>query len=96
MTVYAIAQLKFKDRERYRRYQERFMDVLKQFNGRLLVADEHPTVIEGSWDRDKLVVISFADETGLRAWSESTQYQEIAKDRKAGVDAVVILAKGVQ
>ena len=47
MTVYVIAQLKFKDRPRYDRYQSRFMDVFHQFDGRLLAADEHPVVLEG-------------------------------------------------
>jgi uncharacterized protein (DUF1330 family) len=47
MTVYVIAQLKFTREELYRRYQSRFFDVFKQFNGHLLVADETPVVLEG-------------------------------------------------
>src|SRR5262245_53088897 len=63
MSVYAIAQLSFKDRRAYARYQARFMDVLrKSRGGRLLVADEAPLQLEGRWDRDKLVIISFPDE----------------------------------
>jgi len=96
MSVYAIAQLSFKDRAAYARYQARFMDVLKKFRGgRLLVADEKPLQLEGRWDRDKLVVIAFPNEAAFREWNESPEYQEIAKDRKAGADAVVLLARGV-
>ena len=47
MSVYIIAQLKFTRRELYDRYQSRFMGVFSKFNGKLLVADAHPVVLEG-------------------------------------------------
>lgn len=95
MTVYVIAQLAFIDRSAYERYQVGFMEVFVRHNGRLLAADERPTVIEGAWDCEKVVLLSFPDEAAYRAWAESPEYLEIAKDRKAGAKAVVILAKGI-
>lgn len=93
--VYAIAQLTITDRAAYDHYQARFMSVMKRFKGTLLAADEHPQVVEGRWDREKLVLLSFPDETAFREWAESPDYQEIAKDRKAGSTAVVLLVKGI-
>ena len=94
MTVYVIVQLKMTDRAAYARYQARFFDVFKKFSGRLLSADENPEVLEGSWDRDKLVLMSFPDQAGFRAWADSPEYLEISKDRKAGAEGLVLLAKG--
>ena len=94
MTVYVIVQLKMIDRTAYDRYQARFFGVFKQFNGRLLAADESPDVLEGNWDRDKVVLISFPDEAAYRAWADLPEYQEISKDRKAGAAAIVLLVKG--
>jgi uncharacterized protein (DUF1330 family) len=94
MTVYVIVQLKMTDRATYDRYQARFFDVFKKFNGRLLSADEHPRVLEGVWDRDKLVLMSFPDEAAYRAWADSPEYLEISKDRKAGAQAIALLTKG--
>ena len=94
MTVYAIVQLKMIDRAAYDRYQARFFDVFKKFGGRLLSADENPAVLEGTWDRDKVVLMSFPDEAAFHAWSDSPEYQEISRDRKAGADGIVLLAKG--
>jgi len=94
--VYAIAQLKITDRATYNRYQERFMSVMRKFKGRLLAADEHPQVIEGQWDREKVVLLEFPDEPAFREWAESPEYLEIAKDRKAGSDAVILLAGGIK
>ena len=94
MTVYVIVQLKMTDRTAYDRYQARFFDVFRKFSGRLLSADEQPEVLEGTWDRDKLVLMSFPDEAAFRAWSDSPEYLEISTDRKAGADGIVLLAKG--
>ncbi|MFZ1161026.1 DUF1330 domain-containing protein [Mycobacterium sp.] len=95
MTVYAIAQLRFTDRAAYDRYQARFLDVFRRFRGMLLAADEQPQIVEGSWDRHKVVLMSFPDEAEFRSWSESAEYQEISQDRKAGADTVVVLVKGL-
>ena len=95
MTVYVIVQLKMTDRAAYDRYRARFFDVFKKFSGRLLSADEQPAVLEGKWDRDKLVLMSFPDEAAFKAWADSPDYQEISKDRKAAADGIVLLAKGL-
>ena len=79
MTVYVIVQLKMTDRAAYDRYQARFFDVFRKFRGRLLSADESPTVLEGAWDRDKLVLMSFPDEAAFHAWAE---FARISGDRK--------------
>ena len=94
MTVYAIAQLTITDRATYNRYQERFMSVMNRYQGRLLAADESPRVVEGAWDREKVVLMSFPDEAAFWEWANSPDYREIAKDRHAGSTAVVLLAKG--
>jgi len=68
--------------------------VFRKFSGRLLSADEHPRVIEGKWNRDKLVLMSFPDEAAFRAWADSPDYLEISRDRKAGAEGIVLLAQG--
>ena len=55
MTVYVIVQLKMTDRAAYDRYQARFFEVFRKFAGRLLSADDNPAIVEGAWDRDRLV-----------------------------------------
>src|SRR3954453_6090237 len=94
MTVYVIAQLKMNDRAAYDRYQARFFEVFKKFKGRLLSADESPTVLEGTWDRHKLVLMSFPDAAAFHAWADSPEYVEISEDRKAGAQSIVLLVNG--
>lgn len=96
MSVYALAQLRIHDAERYGRYMSRFMPVLEKYNGVLLAADEAPRVLEGQWwDRNKVVLMEFADAAAFRAWATSPEYTEIAEDRKAGAEVVVLLIKGL-
>ncbi|OBB34978.1 MULTISPECIES: DUF1330 domain-containing protein [unclassified Mycobacterium] len=96
MTVYAIAQLRFTDRAAYDRYQARFLDVFTRYSGTLLAADESPQILEGSSDREKVVLMSFPDEASFRAWANSPEYQEISKDRHAGADSLVMLVEGLR
>jgi len=95
MTVYVVAQITITDRTAYDRYQSRFMDIFKRFEGTLLAADESPIVVEGTWDRQKIIMMSFPTEPAFRAWMQSPAYQEISKDRRAGSNGVVLLAKGL-
>lgn len=52
-------------------------------------------ILEGAWDGDKLIVVSFPNEALFRDWAESSEYLEIAKDRKAGAKSVIMLVKGI-
>lgn len=96
MTVYTIAQLKFTDIDAYRRYQKAFPAVFAKFNGQVLAADEAPRLLEGDWPRDKVVILAFPDEAEAARFSASSEYAEIAKDRKAGADAVILMVRGFE
>jgi uncharacterized protein (DUF1330 family) len=52
-------------------------------------------VVEGKWDRDKVVMLSFASEADFREFADSPEYQEISKDRRAGTNGFVVLVRGV-
>ena len=95
MTVYAIAQIAITNRDAYNKYQARFMDVFGQFKGRVLAADESPQIVEGSWEQEKVILMSFPDELAFQEWALSPDYQAISKDRKAGSNGVVLLVKGL-
>ena len=95
MTVYAIAQLRFTDRAAYDRYQAGFMQVFGQHRGTVLASDESPRVVEGQWDRDKVVLLAFPDEVAFYRFANSPEYREIAKHRHQGADTVLLLVRGL-
>jgi uncharacterized protein (DUF1330 family) len=95
MTTYLVARIAIHDHEPYARYAAGFMPVLKQYGGRLLVSEENPEPLEGEWDGRKLVLLAFENREAALRWSNSPEYQEIAKDRLAGSDAIVVLTEGL-
>lgn len=95
MAVYTIAQLKFTDEAAYRRYQAAFPPVFAKFDGAVLVADEAPVVLEGNWPFSKIVILRFPDEAEALRFAGDPDYVAIARDRKAGADGTVILARGI-
>src|SRR4029077_1679950 len=95
MSCYVLAQLTFKDLPTYRRYQAEFPAVMRQFKGRLLVADEAPVVLDGVWQKDKVVLIWFPDQAAYADWAGSEAYRRIAIDRVAGAETVSLLLRGI-
>ena len=71
------------------------MEVFGLFKGSLRAADACPQVVEGTWDREKVILMSFPDEHSFHEWAQSPPYQEISIDRKSGSEGVVLLAKGL-
>jgi len=96
MTVYVIAQITIHDRSAYDRYLAGFMPVLIRHGGRLLVADEQPEVVEGTWSGSKVIVLSFADREAFERWMTSAEYRRISVDREAGTEGVILLVRGVK
>jgi uncharacterized protein (DUF1330 family) len=94
MSWYIVGRIAIHDPERYAHYAGAFMPVLKQYGGRLLVSEENPEVMEGDWDGRKLVVLRFESREAALAWANSPEYLEIAKDRHAASDGIVVLAEG--
>ncbi len=56
--------------------------MFRAFNGKLLVADERPVVLEGAWERDKVVIMAFPTKPPPRRFASRRsigQSQRIAK-----------------
>ena len=95
MTVYGIANLTITDRATYERYTSKFMRILLQYEGTLLVADDQPRIIEGECASEKIVVVSFDDEAAFQRWYDSPEYKTIVGDRLAGADGALLLVRDV-
>lgn len=95
MTIYVIAQLSFKDRTAYDRYQAAFLPVFRQFQGRLLAADEAPRYLEGEGSAQKVVVMAFENEAEALRFLHAPEYEAISRDRRLGADTVALLVQGL-
>jgi uncharacterized protein (DUF1330 family) len=95
MSCYFIAQIKIHDADEYQKYLENVDEVFSKFNGTYLAVDTNPTVLEGTWSRGRVVLIQFPNESDLRRWYDSPEYQSILKHRLKAADCDSILVKGM-
>ena len=95
MSVYLIANLTINDRDRYTQYEDAFMGVFDNYNGKILAVDENQEVLEGDYNSTRTVLIEFPSNENAKAWYDSDAYQEIAQHRWASSDAVVIMIEGL-
>lgn len=93
MSVYVVASIRIHDRERYLEYQGGFLPIFEKYGGEILVVDDAPETVEGSWPYTRMVVLRFPDAERLRAWYGSPEYQALAKHRHAASEADIIVAK---
>ena len=95
MTVYVVAQMRFTDRETYDRYAREFLTVFREHEGTVLAAEEHPVILEGNHDWEKVVLLSFPTGQALDDWAGSAAYRCISRDRHAGRESCVIRLRGL-
>lgn len=95
MSIYLVATLEIEDRDRYRRYEEGFMDIFQRFGGELLSVDEAPVVLEGEWSWTRTVLIRFDDaDTALR-WYHSEEYQALMRHRLDASQGNIVMIQGL-
>ncbi|UCE18002.1 MAG: DUF1330 domain-containing protein [Gemmatimonadota bacterium] len=94
MSYYFIAYIKIYDLEEYEKYLEGYDDIFEKYNGKVIVVDDGPTILEGDWPYTRAVVIRFPSEEELQHWYESPEYQALAKHRLQASQADIIIVKG--
>jgi uncharacterized protein (DUF1330 family) len=94
MSTYFIAQITIHDREMYERYLDGFDQVFAAHAGEVVVVDDGPAVLEGSWTCTRTVVIRFGSEDDARRWYDSAEYQELVRYRHRASEANAVLVQG--
>jgi uncharacterized protein (DUF1330 family) len=94
MAAYMIAQLRVHDVATYRTYALQVAKTVAPFGGRLIVAADDPTVLEGAPPFPRTVIGEFASTAQARAWYESAAYQAIQPLRAASTEGTIFIAEG--
>lgn len=96
MSHYFIAQIKIHDTSEYQKYLDKAEEIFKKFNGKYLAVDNHPLVLEGSWDYTRTVLIWFPTSTDFNNCYHSAGYQSILKHRLNAADCNSVLLQGLE
>jgi len=94
MSVYFIANIKIKDRNEYKKYEEGFDDIFANYAGTVVTVDDNARVLEGTWPYTRTVVIRFPGEEEFERWYQSAEYQKLARHRFTASDTDAILVRG--
>jgi len=77
-------------------YVRQAIPTIMQAGGRIIVADDAPEPIEGSWHGTRTVVLEFDSVEAARNWYRSPDYQGVAGLRHAAADSNVAIVAGFE
>ncbi len=91
MSIYVVAQVDIKDKERFLDYQNTALPFLEEKQVEVLAVDDNPTTIEGEATGNRMAILRFDNREAFDAFWESVEYQEMAKIRFESADATINL-----
>jgi uncharacterized protein (DUF1330 family) len=77
-------------------YAQQALPTILQAGGRVIVADDDPELIEGSWHGKRTVVLEFGTVEAARNWYRSHEYQGVAGLRHAAADSNAVIVAGFE
>jgi uncharacterized protein (DUF1330 family) len=89
-----MANIRIEDEAIYQKYIERAGEIFSKYNGSYMAVDNNPTILEGTWDYTRAVLIRFDSRKDFENWYHSAGYQEILKFRLSAAvcDTILIQA----
>jgi uncharacterized protein (DUF1330 family) len=96
MKHYFVAQIRIHDNDEYEKYLQGFDDIFSKYKGKYLAIDESPTLLEGTWDYTKSVLVEFNTKDEFEAWYYSDDYQKILTYRLRAAKCDTILIEGLE
>jgi uncharacterized protein (DUF1330 family) len=94
VSTYFVARITICDPAAYERYLEGFDPAFEGHGGEVLVVDDQPVLLEGSWPCTRTVLIRFPNLAAARAWYDSPAYQSLARIRHGAASADIVLVEG--
>ena len=95
MPVYVIADVReVRDQDALVEYRRRNTEAVASHGGRFVVRGGEATVLEGTWDTLRMVLIEFPDAAAARSWWESEEYAPLKAMRREASDTNIVLLEG--
>ena len=98
MAAYLLADVLPEDMDGYRGsgYLEAAVRTASEHGGKYIARGGDTTVLEGSWEPERMVIIEFPSMDDLCAWYDSAEYQEWAAVRQRyAPDSKLVALQGV-
>ena len=94
MSGYAIFNINVKNPENYKEYVEKVKPTAEKYDGEYIVRGGDNTVVEGSWQHPRTVVIKFPTYEKALEWYNSEEYKPIKQIRFDNAESNGMIIKG--
>jgi uncharacterized protein (DUF1330 family) len=93
--AYVLVTELIRDPAGYKSYAEKAVRTIQQSGGRIIVADDHPTALEGQWHGSRTVVLEFDSAEAAHGWYDSADYQAVIGLRLAAAQSNAVILHGI-
>jgi len=94
MNAYLILDLAIHDLNAFREYIEKIPGLIRKHSGRYVVQGVEPTVIEGDWKPERMVVIEFPSRKLANEFLEDPDSRTLFRIRHNATTSKLILVDG--
>lgn len=94
MAAYLVVSITVTKPEMFEEYRKLAGPAVAQYGGKFLVRGGSRTVLEGSFDGNRLVVVEFPTTEHARTFYDSSEYQAAREKRIGGADFNMVLVEG--
>ena len=94
MNAYLVLDLTIHDMESFTEYVEKIPAVISNHGGRYAVQGQIPTVLEGDWKPERLVVIEFPSRDNAKEFLADPEAQALFAIRQRSTTSRMLLVDG--
>jgi uncharacterized protein (DUF1330 family) len=94
MKAYLVLDLSVNDFAGFRKYVAEIPAFIAKHSGKYIVQGFQPTIIEGYWRPERMVIIEFPERKNAEAFLSDPQIQDLFKVRHATTTSKLVLADG--
>ena len=94
MAAYLVADTEITDHQTYDEYKRQVAPLIVKFGGRFLVRGDKHTVLEGTWQPHRLVIIEFPNMEALTSWYNTPEYAPLLSLRQPAATDHLVAVEG--
>lgn len=94
MNAYLVLDITIHDIQSFSEYIEKIPAVIAKHSGSYMVQGQIPTVLEGDWKPERLVIIEFSSRENAKAFLNDAETQELFVIRHKVTTSKLLLVDG--
>ncbi len=95
MPAYLIARVNVTNMDQYKEYMKLTPAAIEKYGGKFRVRGGEKVTLEGPEEKNRVVMLEFADMDTAKAFYDSPEYQEAKAKREGAAEGSFILLEGL-